>query len=185
MRRRVRRILRDAESVADLGCGTGEHLRTAFPRLKRLFLNDLSPRMLEDCAAAMRAAHDGVEIETHLGGIETLPAGVRACEVAICLGVLNHLEPGPLRDALATLARVAEKTIVLYYAHEAFLLAASVGETFREMGIHYAAIDRAEVAGILERQGCELVRSGYAFALPLLSPLVVQEFRVVANRGRG
>ena len=48
VRRQVRRSLRDAESIADLGCGTGEHLCSEFPRLKRLFLNDLSSGMLDD-----------------------------------------------------------------------------------------------------------------------------------------
>jgi SAM-dependent methyltransferase len=177
VRRQVRRSLSDAESIADLGCGTGEHLCGEFARLKRLFLNDLSPRMLDDTADRMRAAHAGVEVVSHLGSIETIPADVQPCEVAICLGVLNHLEPRPLCDALATLARLAEKTIVLYYAHEAFLLAGKVGASFRAMDIHYSAIEREQVIRSLEQSGFGLVRSAYAFGLPILSPLVVQEFR--------
>lgn len=177
LRRQVRRSLRDAESIADLGCGTGEHVRGEFARLRRLFLNDLSSRMLDDTSDRMRAAHTGVEIVSHLGSIETIPADVQPCEVAICLGVLNHFETQPLRDALATLARLAEKTILLYYAHEAFLLAGKVGVSFRKMGIHYRAIERARVVRSLDQSGFALVRSAYAFGLPILSPLVVQEFQ--------
>jgi SAM-dependent methyltransferase len=177
VRRQVRRSLRDAESIADLGCGTGEHLCGEFSRLKRLFLNDLSSKMLDDTSDRLRAAHVGVDVVSHLGSIETIPADVQPCEVAICLGVLNHFEPQPLRDALATLARLAQKTIVLYYAHEGFLLAGKVGVSFREMDIHYRAIERARVVGSLEQSGFALVRSAYAFRLPILSPLVVQEFR--------
>ena len=177
VRRQVRRSLRDAQSIADLGCGTGEHLCGVFPRLERIFLNDLSSRMLDDTSERMRAEHAGIEVVSYLGSIETIPAEVRPCEVAICLGVLNHFQARPLRDALKTLARLAERTIVLYYAHEAFLLAAKVGVTFRRMGIHYGAIERARVARILDESGFALIRSTYAFGLPVLSPLVVQEFR--------
>lgn len=185
VRRQVREILRDAESIADLGCGTGEHLRGDFPRLKRLFLNDLSSKMLDDSSGRMRAAHPGVEVASHLGSIETIPAEVRPCEVAICLGVLNHFESEGLRDALATLARLSEKTIVLYYAHEAFLLAKKVGVAFREMDIHYRVIERARVLRILEEAGFNLVRSAYAFGFPILSPLVLQEFRSAPRAGAG
>ena len=76
VRRHVQRNLRDAESIADLGCGTGEHLCGELPRLKRLFLNDLSPRMLDDTSSRVRAAHAGVEVVSHLGSIETIPTQV-------------------------------------------------------------------------------------------------------------
>ena len=185
VRRQVRGILQDAESIADLGCGTGEHLRGEFPRLKRLFLNDLSSKMLDDTLSRIRMAHSGVEVASHCGSIETTPGEARSCEVAICLGVLNHFESKQLRDALATVARLAERTIVLYYAHEAFLLAERVGVTFREMDIHYRAIERARVARILEAAGFALVRSAYAFGFPILSPLVVQEFRTTARAVTG
>jgi len=185
VRRQVRRSLRDAGSIADIGCGTGERLCADFPNLKRLYLNDLSPAMLDDASKRLRTAHGGVEIDSHLGSIETIPADARPCEVAICLGVLNHFEPGPLRDALAAIARLAEKKILLYYAHEAFLLAARVGVSFRRVDIHYRAIERAWVARALGDAGFDLFRSTYAFGLPILSPLVVQEFRAGKRAGGG
>lgn len=177
VRREVRRNIQGAESIADLGCGTGEHLSAELPRLKRLFLNDLSGAMLEDTTRRLRSSHAGIDIDSYLGSIETIPDQARPCEVAICLGVLNHFEPEPLGRALRTLARLADKTIVLYYAHEAFLLAARVGGTFRGMGIHYRAIERSRVAAALEESGFVLARSAYAFRLPILSPLVIQVYR--------
>ncbi len=185
VRRRVRRVLQNAESIADLGCGTGEHLRGELPSLERLFLNDLSPKMLDAATARLRDEQPGVEIVTHLGSIESVPKDVAPCEVALCLGVLNHFEAEPLQEALRTLARLARERIVLYYAHEAFLLAANVGVTFRDMGIHYRAVERDRVVRGLADHGFEMTRESFAFRLARLSPLVIQEFRRKSAAGAG
>ncbi len=182
-RRVVRAVLRDAESVADLGCGNGEYHCCDLPRLRRLFLNDLSPKMLRSTSTRLREAHPGVEVSTHLGSIDTIPTDVPPCDVAICLGVLNHFEPDALDRALATVARMARQRIVLYYAHEAFLMAARVGVTFRDMDIHYGIIERGRVADLLDGLGFTLVRSSYTFRSAALSPMVIQEFRVKASTG--
>jgi len=179
VRRLIRLKLQHVESIADLGCGTGEHLLGSVPKLKRLFLNDLSPNMLDETTARLSRVYPDAEIESHCSSIEEIPANTRTSDTVLCLGVLNHFKNPQLTEVLATLARLAQRTILIYYAHEGFLLANRVGVTFREMDIHYRAIKRSSVVETMGTLNFDLARSSYAFKFPMLSPLVVQEYRKV------
>jgi hypothetical protein len=98
-------------------------------------------------------------------------------DLAMCVGMLNHMDDPQLGPVLDTLARIATRTILLYYAHTRFVLAAHVGVSFRRRDIHYQCHATQAVERRLAARGFQLAASSYLFGSPIISPMVMQEFR--------
>lgn len=177
---RVLRELSGSTSVADLGCGFGAYLLEGLDpqRVRRVFINDITAGMVQTLEEVLRERFPDIEIGSYEGSVLDLPTETAGTyELAMCLGVVNHLKDAELRILLHKMATLAEERILLYYAHEGFLLAKTVGISFRSRGIHYEYHHRERVREHLEAEGFRLHDSSYAFALPILSPLVIQEYR--------
>lgn len=109
-RRRVEflagRVPAQARTLVDVGCGNGIFLNyldeTQPGRFDRLCGTDRS-------AAALRY----VKTEKHLAGIDALPFGDGEFDLAACLEVLEHLPLDVYPRALAELARVARRWVLV------------------------------------------------------------------------
>ncbi len=181
--REVGSALAGVESVADAGCGFGRYLLDGLSDARRVLLADLSPTMLRSLAAALGEQYPQLEISTREGDIASLGAdGCHHSELLLSIGVINHLRPDELLRALDGFAAIAERTILLYYAHERFALARRVGGSYHAQGLFYRAHERATIVDRLARHGFRLADSSYLYRLPLISPLVMQTFRREEDR---
>lgn len=102
------------ETFLDAGCGEGFVARRVLAALPGLALTgcDVSPGALE-------VAHEAIPGGRFVpGSVLELPFGDREFDVVGCFEVLEHL-PGALpRQALAEIARVARRAVVLSVPHE-------------------------------------------------------------------
>ena len=92
-------------------------------------------------------------------------------------GVVNHLQDPDLAAFLTRLARLSSGRVLLGYAHEGFLLASGVGTSLRKRGLHYRHHTRKAIRSLMAENGFRSARASYTFAIPLVSPLVMEEFR--------
>lgn len=178
--RGVMRAVAGADSVADIGCGFGKYL-VGLDHARKLFLCDLSPDMIRAARDAVEARYPDLAVSTRVGSMLELPVEeIGTHDLVLSIGVINHLSDDELDTALAGLARLAGKTILLYYAHEGFLLASGVGVSFRNSGVPYRYHTRKDVRVSLAGRGFTRTRSSYLFVAPWFSPLVMDEFRRTA-----
>ncbi|MCK4762206.1 MAG: ArsR family transcriptional regulator [Candidatus Aminicenantes bacterium] len=94
-----------ANTIVDLGCGTGDLLDALKGKAERLIGVEKSPKMLEE--ARRRFAGDGDNIDLRVGELEHLPLREEEAGLAVINMVLHHL-PDPAK-AFADIHRVLEK----------------------------------------------------------------------------
>ena len=173
----VRRALASAESVADIGCGFGAYL-VGLDHLRRLFLNDLSAAMIDSTKARVVDQFPNVSLSSRTGSLLDIPVDeIGTYQLVLSIGVVNHLQDPDLEAFLARLARLSSDRILLGYAHEGFLLASGVGTSLRKRGLHYRHHTRKAIRSLMAEKGFRSARASYTFAIPLVSPLVMEEFR--------
>jgi ArsR family transcriptional regulator len=88
-------------TVADLACGAGDLTVRLAPRVKQVVAVDASPEML---AAAKRRARGLGNVEFHRADLAHLPIKEGACDAALLLLALTHVEDPSA--ALAEMARI-------------------------------------------------------------------------------
>ena len=88
-------------TVADLACGSGSVAELLAPRVSKVIAVDLSPEML---AAARERLAACPNVELRQGALEALPVEDAACDAALILLALTHVEE-PAR-ATAELGRI-------------------------------------------------------------------------------
>lgn len=95
-------------SIVDVGCGDGETIRLLDPEgLFRSTGLDIFRPYLERCRA--RGSHTFLV----LGDVRSLPFVDRACDVAVCLEVCEHLDRDDAISLVQELERVARRMVVI------------------------------------------------------------------------
>jgi ArsR family transcriptional regulator len=94
-------LLPRIQTVADLGCGTGEIAAQISPFVKSVIAVDNSPAMLR---AAKRRLAEAKNVELRRGDLSALPIDSGACDAAMIVLALTYV-PGP-QDALNEMARI-------------------------------------------------------------------------------
>lgn len=97
----LRALLPSDWTVADLACGSGSVAELLAPRVSKVIAVDLSPEMLAAARARLAASPN---VELRQGALEALPLEDSACDAALLLLALTHVEE-PARAA-AELHRV-------------------------------------------------------------------------------
>jgi ubiquinone/menaquinone biosynthesis C-methylase UbiE len=119
----VREIVRLAPgSVLDAGCGEGFVASRVLAAIPGITLTgcDVSGQALE---VARRSNPEATFVT---GSVLDLPFSDRSFDVVGCFEVLEHLRGDQPRHALAELARVADRAVVLSVPHEPFFCLANV-----------------------------------------------------------
>jgi SAM-dependent methyltransferase len=174
--RQVKRVVGRVESVADIGCGFGRYL-VGLDRVRRVFLNDLSEKMIEVARADLQQRYPEISVTSQAGDARSISVDEAGRhDLVMSVGVVNHLAEDVLVQALDVMAQLAQKKILLCYAHRGFLLSRRVGVSFRRRGIHYRSHSRRVIEAALATRGFRVSRSSYTFGPAILSPLVLQEF---------
>lgn len=149
----LRALLPSSWTVADLACGSGSVAALLAPRVAKVIAVDLSPEMLE--AARRRigtAAAPGGNVELRQGELEALPIATGACDAALLLLALTHIEAPEI--AVAEMARVLKpggRAVVVD------LLRHDREEFRRRMGQRRNGFDAPELAALLAAAGLEAV----------------------------
>lgn len=94
--------LSKTDTVAELGCGSGNLLGELAPHCKELIGVDYSPAMLEQ--ARKKLSTRSTEVELRLGSLEHLPLGDSSIDCAVACMVFHHLSHPP--QALADTFRI-------------------------------------------------------------------------------
>lgn len=164
----LRKIVRTHASVLELGCGTGESLRSLSP--SRGVGVDFSPRMI----ALADAANDARErVRFVVGDAEALEFD-EPFDYVICNDLI-----GELTDVWATLRGLRRVTnshsrVVITHFNEFWEPILRVGEL---LGLKMPQdnqnwLDLGDIRNLLELNGFEVVSSGYELPLPARIPFV-------------
>lgn len=97
--------------VIEIGCGFGRNLRMFQDELGfpcRLYGLDISQKLLAKVRSDL-----GVDAQLVCGDVTKLPLAGRAFDTVITHGVLMHVPPGQVRQAIAELVRVTGRTLWL------------------------------------------------------------------------
>ena len=132
-----------AESLLDAGCGEGETLsRLAEALPDRVTAVDISQEAVEFTARR----HPSVEVSRE--SVHDLPYPDDAFDLVLCLEVLEHLDDPAA--ALAELARVSRRDVVVSVPHEPWFRAGSLvrGKYVRELGNHPEHVNHWSAAGM-------------------------------------
>jgi len=92
------------DTLADLGCGTGDHLIWLSQRARRVIGIDNAPGMLDQARNALKRAFPSEEFDLRLGSLEHLPLPDNSLDLALALCSLHHLHAP--QNALQEVARV-------------------------------------------------------------------------------
>lgn len=95
----------EADTILDLGCGTGDLLAPLKERANLVIGVEKSPKMLD--GARRRFSSDGENIDLRIGELEHLPLREEEADLAVINMVLHHL-PDP-KKALKEVYRVLKK----------------------------------------------------------------------------
>jgi ubiquinone/menaquinone biosynthesis C-methylase UbiE len=137
-------------SVLDAGCGEGETIARLDGLLPaRVAAVDLNPEAVEFTARRFPA------VEVTSQSVLDLPFADGAFELVLCLEVLEHLE-NP-RAAIAELARVSNRAVVISVPHEPWFRLGSLlrGKYLRNLGDHPDHVNhwnRASLGPLLESE---------------------------------
>jgi len=97
--------IRKTDTIADLGCGTGELLYSLSKSAEKVIGVDKSPRMLDE--ARRRFSATGGDVDLRIGEIEHLPMRDREADLAVINMVLHHL-PAP-QNGISEACRVLKE----------------------------------------------------------------------------
>jgi SAM-dependent methyltransferase len=97
-------------SAVDLGCGTGDLVRTIADRADRVIGIDLSPRMI---ALARERSHDRAGVEYQIGDFMTADLPARAFDAVCSVATLHHLPLAPALVRAASLVRTGGWLLVI------------------------------------------------------------------------
>lgn len=165
-------------TVLDVGCGRGDfavQVARRFPNVKAIWGTDVVPETL---ALARAADHSPAQVRFRTGDILEMPFDDKSIDVTLCINVLHHIHAADLPRALAELARVTTRSLILeiknrrhvYYRHRRFRYADPVGR------IDIFPTSPAEVSDILARHGFRLTTAAGIFPMRWLSPLLVLRY---------
>jgi 2-polyprenyl-3-methyl-5-hydroxy-6-metoxy-1,4-benzoquinol methylase len=149
---RIREIVAELRpgSVLDAGCGEGETIARLDGLLPaRVAAVDLNPEAVEFTARRFPA------VEVTRESVLELPFADGAFELVVCLEVLEHL--GDPRAAIAELARVSNRAVVVSVPHEPWFRLGSLlrGKYIRGLGNHPDHVNhwnRASLRPLLESE---------------------------------
>ncbi len=100
----ARMVPADATSLADVGCGAGE-----FGRRVTQLRPEVSVCSIDRSLAALKR----VQTEKLVGSVDAIPLGPRSRTVVSCLQVLEHIPLPKYEPALAELARVSARYLLI------------------------------------------------------------------------
>ena len=183
--RRIRRIVlsllddtlrREPASarLLDAGCGRGDftlQLAARYAGLLEVIGYDFSAELIE---LARAAAAGQPRIRFAVGGLDALPFPRSHVDVTVCVNVLHHIPHERLAVALAELARVTRRTLVVEIKNAVspyFRL-----HSHRVEGVAIFPVTVEQMRDGFRRHGFELVSRRGIFGLLWLSPLVVLRF---------
>ncbi len=136
----------EAQSAADLGCGSGTLLERVSGSMRTLIGVDSSREMLAE--AARRLERDGSQIDLRIGELEHLPLRDGETEVAIINLVLHHLR-NP-RQGLLEARRILRPggTLILadFHKHQQEMMRSRYGD-------HWLGFSTEEIESWLEDTG--------------------------------
>jgi 2-polyprenyl-3-methyl-5-hydroxy-6-metoxy-1,4-benzoquinol methylase len=168
LERELRRL--DPASVLDAGCGEGHVTAWVADALPRARIRGIEPR--PEARAAAIARRPGVEVRA--GDLRALDEPRAGWDVVLCTEVLEHLDdPGA---ALAELARVARRALVLTVPHEPWFRLGNVarGRYLRRLGStpgHRWTWSRRSFAALVDRHArVEGSRSLFPWQLVVARP---------------
>jgi ArsR family transcriptional regulator len=118
-------------TVADLGCGTGEHAELLSRHVARVIAVDNSPEMLD---AARRRTHGRANVEVRHGELDALPIEDATCDAALLILALTYVDDpsASLREMRRVLRPGGRGVIVDLLAHDREAFRRQMGQ--RSMG---------------------------------------------------
>lgn len=155
--------------AVDLGCGTGELLKSLSKKAKSLIGVDYSVEML--AKAEKNCTEEGIPVDLRLGAIEHLPVADGLADLAVLSLALHHL-PDPergIRDAARILVPGGKLLIADFEKHE--------NESLRErFGDRWLGFSKEQISRFLDKAGFRLEDSQ---AFPLVSALNLDLYQAV------
>lgn len=131
--------------VADLACGAGSVTARLAPHVARVVAVDASPEML---AAARQRARGLANVELHEADLSALPVADGACDGALLLLALTHLErPAAALAEMARILRPGGRAVVVDLLHH------DRDDFRRRMGQLRNGFRKGELARLLSEAG--------------------------------
>ncbi|MBI2190609.1 MAG: class I SAM-dependent methyltransferase [Planctomycetes bacterium] len=166
----------------EIGCGRGDftlEVARAFPELKEMHGCDFTKEALE---IARREAASRPGVQFFEANLLALPFGDRQYDFTLCINVLHHVVPGDLSRALAELARITRRHLILEIKNEKNFYYRHVHrKRIRGVCVYPTSVQRVSKA--LDLHGFVLRRSLGIFHFERLSPLVVLGYERDASSG--
>jgi ubiquinone/menaquinone biosynthesis C-methylase UbiE len=166
--------------LLDAGCGRGDFslaLARRYPALEEVVGCDASTELIE---LARSGSTGEPRVRFEVGELIRLPLEPASMDVAVCVNVLHHVRREQLAAALAELARVCARTLVVEIKNARspyFRL-----HSRRVEGVPIFPLAVGDVAEGLRPCGFELSSRHPIFGWEWLSPLVVLRFERAAQR---
>lgn len=184
--RRIRRIIESILNdrlkhepallrLLDAGCGRGDftlELAARYRGFGEVVGYDFSAEIV-DLARAAAAGEPRVRFA--VGGLDKIPFEPSHADVTVCVNVLHHIPTERLASALAELARVTGRTLILEIKNASspyFRM-----HSHRVEGVAIFPVTVEHVRDLLRPHGFELLARQGIFGFKWLSPLVVLHFQ--------
>lgn len=152
--------------VVDIGCGAGQYLELLDSLGFEAVGVDFSPTLIAAAEERLR----GRGIELHVGAVEKLPLPDASMDVALCMGVLQHVQDidGAFRETRRILCRGGLLLFEVRNRHSLFrgLQRLVRGSTYREKDAELRNFDHRETRTLLEKAGFGRIRFHGCYLLP-------------------
>jgi SAM-dependent methyltransferase len=163
-----------AERLLDCPCGAGRLVPVLARSARRVTALDFSPGMLREARGALGPL--ALPVEFVQGSVLALPFPDREFDVAVCHRLLHHLSAEERAAALAELARISRRCVVLSFANAE---AAQARRRRRRGSTSCTLLSESELAAEARVHGLEL-------ELPVSrKPFSMQSIAVLRVRERG
>lgn len=147
-------IPKGVSSLLDVGCGNGifaQYLSQSFPKIR------------VTCVDRSETALTHVKTNKLLGEVSAIPVGDRLFEVVTCLQVLEHIPENNYSKALAELARVSLKYLLISVPYREDLLKNATicpnCKTRFNADLHLRSYDDLIIRNLFSEHGFRLTRS--------------------------
>jgi SAM-dependent methyltransferase len=165
-------------AVVDVGCGRGDfsiEVARRCPQVREVWGTDVVPEAL---ALARAETTPPPNVFFREGDILNMPFADNYFDATLCINVLHHIHAADLPRALAELARITTRCLILeiknrkhlYYKNRRLRDVDPVGQ------IKIFPASTADVGGVLSRHGFRLTTAAGICPIRWLSPLLVLRY---------